>query len=141
MTAKINVNGILREMTAAELAAMQHCEQKDTTPSLTVDKKLELLLASIHEEPVPDTEPKLGYKWQPMYTPSNGFAWELVEDPTALGTKQNPCYWVAGMAVRTGHCYTQDGKTLYLALQDGMPESLEDATWFEKTPSTRESRE
>lgn len=27
------------------------------------------------------------------------------------------------------------------AWQDGMPESLEDATWFEKTPSTRESRE
>lgn len=131
MTAKINVNGILREMTAAELAAMQHCEQENTTPSLTVDKKLELLLASIHEEPVPDTEPKLGYKWQPMYTPSNGFAWELVEDPTALGTQNNPRYWVAGMTVLTGHCYTQDGKTLYLALQDGTPSGFEDTAFFE----------
>lgn len=128
---KICENGILRDMTAAELAAMQHREQESTTPALTSDKKLELLLASIHEEPIPDTEPKLGYKWQPMYTPSNGFAWELVEDPTALGTKQNPRYWVAGMAVRTGHYYTPDGVTLYLALQDGVPERMTDVAWFE----------
>lgn len=130
MTAKINVDGVLREMTTAELAAIQQREP-ESTPDLTIDKKLELILASIHEEPKPDTEPKLGYKWQPMYTPSTGFAWELVEDPTALGTKQNPRYWVPGMSIQTGHYYTSDGVRLYLALQDGVPESLTETTWFE----------
>lgn len=42
---------------------------------LTDKKNLELMLATIPEEPMPAVEPKVGYKWQPMYTPSSGFTW------------------------------------------------------------------
>lgn len=128
---KIYENGIYRDMTAEEVTEMQQ-NQPDTVPELTTEKKLELMLAAIPEEPMPDSEPKLGYKWQPIYTPSSGFAWELVEDPTALGTQNNPRYWVIGLAVRLGHYYTTDGVTLKMAVNAGVPESWDDATYFEE---------
>lgn len=129
---KICENGIIRDMTPEEIAEMQQ-NQPDTVPEeLTTEKKLELMLAAIPEEPMPDSEPKLGYKWQPIYTPSSGFAWELVEDPTALGTQNNPRYWVIGLAVRLGHYYTTDGVTLKMAVNEGVPESWDDATYFEE---------
>lgn len=129
---KICENGVIRKMTAEEIAKMQQ-SQPDTMPEeLTVEKKLELMLAAIPEEPMPDSEPKLGYKWQPMYTPSSGFAWELVQDPTALGTRENPRYWLAGMAVRLGHYYTTDGVALRMAIDEGIPASWDDAAYFEE---------
>lgn len=129
---KICENGVIRDMTADEIAEMQQ-NQPDTVPEeLTTEKKLDLMLAAIPEEPMPDSEPKLGYKWQPIYTPSSGFAWELVEDPTALGTQNNPRYWVIGLAVRLGHYYTTDGVTLKMAVNEGVPESWDDATYFEE---------
>lgn len=93
---KICENGVIRDMTVDEIAEMQQNQPETVAESLTNDKKLELMLAAIPEEPMPDSEPKLGYKWQPIYTPSSGFAWELVEDPTALGIQNNPRYWVIG---------------------------------------------
>lgn len=129
---KICENGVIRDMTPEEIAEMQQ-NQPDTVPEeLTTEKKLELMLATIPEEPMPDSEPKLGYKWQPIYTPSSGFAWELVEDPTALGTQNNPRYWVIGLAVRLGHYYTTDGVTLKMAVNEGVPESWDDAAYFEE---------
>lgn len=129
---KICENGVIRDMTPEEIAEMQQNQPETAAESLTNDKKLELMLAAIPEEPMPDSEPKLGYKWQPIYTPSSGFAWELVEDPTALGTQKNPRYWVSGMAVRLGHYYTTDGVTLKMAVNEGVPESWDDATYFEE---------
>lgn len=127
---KICENGVIRDMTADEIAEMQQ-NQPDTVPAeLATEKKLELMLATIPEEPMPDSEPKLGYKWQPIYTPSSGFAWELVEDPTALGTQKNPRYWVIGLAVRLGHYYTTDGVTLKMAVNEGVPESWDDSLYF-----------
>lgn len=128
---KIYENGVIRDMTPAEIAAMQQNLPDIVPEELTTEKKLELMLAAIPEEPMPDSEPKLGYKWQPMYTPSSGFAWELVEDPTALGTQNNPRYWVIGLAVRLGHYYTTDGVTLKVAVNEGVPESWDDAAYFE----------
>lgn len=129
---RICENGIYRDMTPEEIAEMQQ-NQPDTVPEeLTTEKKLELMLAAIPEEPMPDSEPKLGYKWQPIYTPSSGFAWELVEDPTALGTQNNPRYWVIGLAVRLWHYYTTDGVTLKMAVNEGVPESWDDAAYFEE---------
>lgn len=123
-------NGVMRDMTPEEVAAMQ--EGQTTAPEqLTTTKKLELLLNSIPEEPMPDAEPKLGYKWQPMYTASAGFAWELVEDPNALGTQQNPRYWVNGMAIKLGHYYTVDGVALKLAVAEGTPDGWSDEGFFE----------
>lgn len=129
---KICENGVIRDMTPKEIAEMQQNQPETAAESLTNDKKLELMLAAIPEEPMPDSEPKLGYKWQPIYTPSSGFAWELVEDPTALGTQNNPRYWVIGLAVRLGHYYTTDGVTLKMAVNEGVPESWDDATYFEE---------
>lgn len=128
---KIYENGIIREMTAAEIAAMQELSlaAESTIEPLTDAKKLELMLAAIPEAPMPTVEPKVGYRWKPMYTPSSGFAWELVEDPTALGTMKNPLYWLPGKAVKMGYHYT-DGTTLYVALEDGVPSGFDDATYF-----------
>lgn len=124
-------NGIYREVTAEEIAAMQESSMaaESTIEPLTDAKKLELMLATIPEKPMPTVEPKVGYKWQPMYTPSSGFAWELVEDPTALGTMKNPLYWLPGKAVKMGYHYT-DGATIYVALENGVPSGFDDATYF-----------
>lgn len=118
-------------MTAEEIAAMQESSMAagSIIEPLTSEKKLELLLATIPEAPMPTAEPKVGYKWQPMYTSSAGFAWELIEDPNALGTMRNPLYWLPGKAVKMGYHYT-DGATKYVALADGVPSGFNDATYF-----------
>lgn len=128
---KICENGIVREMTAAEIAAMQESSMaaESTIEPLTDAKKLELMLATIPEEPMPTAEPKVGYKWQPMYSSSAGFAWELVKDQNALGTMENPLYWLSGKAVKMGYHYT-DGTTKYVALADGVPTGFDDETYF-----------
>lgn len=125
------LNGAKIKVTTEEIAAMQEMEmaEESTIEPLTDAKKLELMLATIPEAPMPTVEPKVGYKWQPMYTPSSGFAWELVEDPAALGTMKNPLYWLPGKAVKMGYHYT-DGATTYVALADGVPSGFEDATYF-----------
>ena len=125
------LNGQKTKLTAAEIAAMQELSMaaESTIEPLTDAKKLELMLATIPEAPMPTVEPKVGYKWQPMYTPSSGFAWELVEDPTALGTMKNPLYWLPGKAVKMGYHYT-DGTTIYVALENGVPSGFDDATYF-----------
>lgn len=125
------LNGAKIKVTTEEIAAMQEMEMaaESTIEPLTDAKKLALMLATIPEEPMPTVEPKVGYKWQPMYTPSSGFAWELVEDPTALGTMKNPLYWLPGKAVKMGYHYT-DGTTIYVALENGVPSGFDDATYF-----------
>lgn len=125
------LNGQKTKLTAAEIAEMQESSiaAETSIEPLTNEKKLELMLATIPEAPMPTVEPKVGYKWQPMYTPSSGFAWELVEDPNALGTMKNPLYWLPGKAVKMGYHYT-DGTTTYVALEDGVPSGFDDATYF-----------
>lgn len=125
------VNGLMVDMTAEEIAALQESSMaaESTIEPLTDEKKLELMLATIPEAPMPTVEPKVGYKWQPMYTPSSGFAWELVEDPAALGTMKNPLYWLTGKSVKMGYHYT-NGTTIYVALENGVPSGFDDATYF-----------
>lgn len=128
---KIYENGTVRDMTAEEIAAIQEAQLKmeRNIEPLTDNDKIALMLAAIPEEPMPTMAPKVGYKWQPVYSSSAGFAWELVEDPEALGTLKNPLRWVAGHEVRAGYHYT-DGTHLYVALEDGVPNSLENETYF-----------
>lgn len=125
------VNGEYFDMTAEEIAAMQEAqlEMERNLEPLTDSAKLALMLAAIPEEPVPTLEPKVGYKWQPVYSSSAGFAWELVEGPDALGTLKNPLRWTEGHEVKAGYHYT-DGTRLYVALEDGVPTGLEDETYF-----------
>lgn len=128
---KICANGIYREMTAEEIAEYQEAalEQAKTPEPLTNERKIELLLDTIATAPTPTVEPKVGYRWQPMYTENAGFSWELVKDPNALGTMENPLYWLPGKSVKMGYHYT-DGTTIYVALEDGVPSGFEDATYF-----------
>lgn len=128
---KIYENGTIRDMTAEEIAAMQKAqlEMEHNIEPLTDSDKLALMLAAIPEEPVPTLEPKVGYRWKAIYSSSAGFAWELVEDPDALGTLKNPLRWVAGHEVKAGYHYT-DGTKLYVALADGVPTGVEDETYF-----------
>lgn len=127
---RIYENGTIRDMTAEEIAEVQAMNLESAQPEeLTNEKKLSLFLASIPTQDTPSVEPKLGYKWQPMYSGATGFAWELVEDPNALGTQKNPLQWINGMNVKMGYHYTVDGK-IYLALEDGTPEAITDETYF-----------
>lgn len=125
------VNGEYFDMTAEEIAVMQEAqlEMERNLEPLTDNDKIALMLAAIPEEPVPTVAPKVGYKWQPMYTPSSGFAWELVEDPDALGTPKNPLRWTEGHEVKAGYHYT-DGTNIYVALEDGVPTGTNDETYF-----------
>ncbi len=128
---KISINGVIREMTAAEIAEMQEAILKHDSKiePLTNEKKIDLILESIAEAPAPTLEPKVGYRWKPIYSTAAGFAWELVEDPTALGTIKNPLYWIPGKVVKMGYNYT-DGVRKYVALEDGVPTGFDDATYF-----------
>ncbi len=127
------VNGEIIDMTAAEIAAMQELQlnAEHSIEPLTDNDKIALMLAAIPEEPVPTMAPKVGYKWQPVYSSSAGFAWELVEDPDALGTLKNPLRWTEGHEVKAGYHYT-DGTHLYVALADGVPTGFDDETYFAK---------
>ena len=124
-------DGVCRDMTDEELAAMQEQELAAEThiEELTEEKKLSLFLASIPTEATPTVEPKVGYKWQAVYSGAAGFAWELVEDPDALGTQANPLVWLPGAAVKAGYHYTSGGK-VYVALDDGTPASITDEAFF-----------
>lgn len=128
---KIYENGTIRDMTPEEIVAMQEVqlEMERNIEPLTDSAKLELMLAAITEEPVPTMAPKVGYKWKAIYSSSAGFAWELVEDPDALGTIKNPLLWTEGREVRAGYHYT-DGTHIYVALEDGVPTGIEDKTYF-----------
>lgn len=124
-------NGAYRDMTADEIVAMQdeQLKMERNIAPLTDSAKLALMLAAIPEDPVPTMEPKVGYKWRAIYSSSAGFAWELVEDPDALGTLKNPLRWTEGHEVKTGYHYT-DGTRLYVALEDGVPTGVEDEKYF-----------
>ena len=128
---KICENGTIRDMTDEEIAEMQEAqlEMERNLEPLTDNDKIALMLAAIPEEPVPTVAPKVGYKWKAIYSSSAGFAWELVEDPDALGTPKNPLRWTEGHEVKAGYHYT-DGTRLYVALEDGVPTGLEDETYF-----------
>lgn len=127
---KICYNGVVRDATPEEEAAMQEAAMAESQPeALTADKKLELLLSSIPTEATPTVAPKVGHKWVPVYNAAAGYAWELAPDPNALGTMSNPLYWLPGKAVMMGYHYT-DGSTTYVALADGIPSGWDDSLYF-----------
>lgn len=129
------VNGKIMEMTIAEIAEMElasYEEQKrerEAEPALTFEEKMELFVKSIPTQASPTMKPKVGYKWQAIYSGEAGFAWELVADPNAIGTMTHPLHWVEEMAVESGLHYTIGGKT-YVALDDGIPTGADDERYF-----------
>jgi hypothetical protein len=117
---KIHENGTIRDMTVEEISAMQEEQLKmeRNIEPLTDNDKIALMLAGYRRS-----------RWKPVYSSSAGFAWELVEDPDALGTLKNPLRWTEGHEVRAGYHYT-DGTHLYVALEDGVPTGMSDETYF-----------
>lgn len=133
-TGTINAEEITEEeyylkKTAANERFNEYANNFSKRNPLTNEHKLELLLESIPTKEMPSEEPKLGYKWEPLYSATAGFVWELVEDPTALGTMKNPLYWLPGKSVKMGYHYT-DGTTIYVALENGVPSGFDEATYF-----------
>ena len=127
---RICENGVYRDATDEEIAEMQAREMENTgVAELSDEDKLHLFLQSIPTEATPTVEPKVGYKWQAVYSGTAGFAWELVEDPNALGTQANPLVWLPGASVKAGYHYTSGGK-VYVALDDGTPASITDEAFF-----------
>lgn len=132
---KICENGIIREMTTDEIIEMQQIqlEYESRVPTEpTNEEKVALMLEHIKTEPTPTEPAKVGFRWELEYSSSGGFVWKMVEDETALGTEKNPLYWKAGMEVETGHFYTTDGKNVYVAVADGVPESENDTNYLER---------
>lgn len=129
------VNGKMIEMTTEEIAELEltnYEEQKrerEAEPTLTLGKKVELFVNAIPTQASPTMKPKVGYKWQAIYSGEAGFAWELVADPNAIGTMTHPLHWVSAMAVESGLHYTIDGKT-YVAIDDGVPTGADDERYF-----------
>lgn len=97
---------------------------------LTKEKKIELLLASIAEEPYPSVMPDLNMKWVPKYDKEKGFIWEQIEDSEFLGNKDNPLYWKEGISVNEGYYYT-NGDILCRANKSGFPKDLIDENYME----------
>ena len=93
--------------------------------------KLQAFLDSAELPPEPEQPPKIGYKWKPIYNPDgHAFSWELVPDPNAHGTQDNPIPWEPGMAVIAYAWYTYEGKT-YVCICDGNPTDINDKNYFE----------
>lgn len=132
---KICENGTVREMTIDEIIEMQQArlEYESRVPAEpTNEEKVALMLENIKTEPAPTEPAKVGFKWELEYSSSGGFVWKMVEDEMALGTEKNPLYWKAGMEVETGHFYTTDGKNVFVAVADGVPESETDTNYLER---------
>ena len=127
---RICENGVYRDATDEEIAEMQARELENSgVAELSDEDKLHLFLQSIPTADTPTVEPKVGYKWQAVYSGTAGFAWELVEDPNALGTQANPLVWLPGASVKAGYHYTSGGK-VYVALDDGTPTGIDDEAYF-----------
>ena len=127
---RICENGVYRDATDEEIAEMQARELENSgVAELSDEDKLHLFLQSIPTADTPTVEPKVGYKWQAVYSGTAGFAWELVEDPNALGTQANPLVWLPGASVKAGYHYTSGGK-VYVALDDGTPSAITDEAFF-----------
>ncbi len=93
--------------------------------------KLQAFLDSAELPPKPELPPKIGYMWKPIYNPDgHAFSWELVPDPNAQGTQDNPFQWEPGMAVIANAWYIYEGKT-YVCVCDGNPTDINDKNYFE----------
>lgn len=127
------VNGQIIDMTPDEVTAYQAeaitTHQQITTAGL--EYKMRVYIESIPTADAPTVPPKVGFKWELLYSGSAGFAWELVPDPDAVGTVAKPFEWFAGISVVTGYHYT-NGVAVALAVADGVPATFEDERFLVK---------
>lgn len=128
---KICENGVIREMTTDEINEMKIATQETalhpTTATLSDDDKLRLMLDSVpvnvpetatNDSGMPVLPIKIGYKWQPVYS-GMAFGWELVADPDAVGTADNPIIWVAGVRLIPNAYYLyQNVRYVYMGAEE-----------------------
>lgn len=94
-------------------------------------KKIKAFIGSIQTPEMPDLPDKVGYRWELKYTwGDSSFQWELVEDPNAQGTQNNPIVWEKGLSVKVNYWYTYEG-ILYVCIQSGTPDEITDTEFFE----------
>lgn len=111
---------VYRDMTEEELAQLQaeELDNLNKISELTTEEKLAMIVNSIPTELPKDAEVKydgtielpfkLGYKWQPMFD-GEKFAYELVEDENAIGTKENPIIYTDNSPLINNAFYIIDG--------------------------------
>lgn len=120
-------------MTSDEVTAYQKATimTQQQIPTVGLENKMRMYIESIPTADTPTVPPKVGFKWELIYSGSAGFAWELVPDPDAAGTASKPFEWFAGIRVVMDYHYT-DGVDIALAVADGIPATFEDERFLVK---------
>lgn len=127
------VNGQIIDMTPDEVTAYQEgiITAQQQIPLSGFEDKIRAYIESIPTADTPTVPPKVGFKWELIYSGTAGFAWELVPDHDAVGTASKPFEWFAGIRVVMGYHYT-NGVELALAVADGIPASFDDEAFLVK---------
>lgn len=127
------VNGQIIDMTPDEVTAYQEgiITAQQQIPLSGFEDKIRAYIESIPTAETPTVPPKVGLKWELIYSGTAGFAWELVPDPDAVGTASKPFEWFAGIRVVMGYHYT-NGVDIALAVADGIPASFDDEAFLVK---------
>ena len=130
---KIFDNGIVRDMTSDEVTAYQAeaITAQQQIPTAGLEDKMRVYIESIPTAETPTVPPKIGFKWELIYSGSAGFAWELVPDPDAVSTVAKPFEWFAEIRVVMGYHYT-NGVDIALAVADGIPANFDDEAFLVK---------
>lgn len=127
------VNGQIIDMTPDEVTAYQAdaitAQQQIQTAGF--EDKIRAYIESRPTAETPTVPPKVGFKWELIYSGTAGFAWELVPDPDAVGTVAKPFEWFAGIRVAMGYHYT-NGVDVALAVADGIPATFGDERFLVK---------
>lgn len=85
------------------------------------------IIISEKPSPVPS---RPGYKWAPYQAIANGpITWVEEESEDKAGTQDYPIAFVSGMQVYPNYWYT-DGVLIYVCLQEGAPEAIEEGDYF-----------
>lgn len=127
------VDGKIIDMTPDEVTAYQaeSITTQQQIPTAGLDDKIRVYIESIPTAETPTVPPKVGFKWELIYSGTAGFAWELVHDPDAVGTVAKPFEWFSGISVVAGYNYT-NGIDIALAIADGIPASFDDEVFLVK---------
>lgn len=122
----IGVDGTKRLMTEEEMMAFESAEQMDEVIAnssfvLSDADLVDLVVNNYNIEINGETKPvseaigteielpvKVGFKWEVVLT-GNTFSYQLVEDPGAIGTIDNPIYYYEGCPLINNAFYIKDG--------------------------------
>lgn len=127
------VNGQVIDMTPDEVTAYQAeaIATQQQIPTAGLEDKMRVYIESIPTADTPTVPPRIGFKWKLIYRGIEGFAWELVPDPDAVGTVTKPFEWFVGIRVVKSYHYT-NGVDVALAVANGIPATFDDKRFLVK---------